>query len=494
MQPVYDGRRSGARSSAPGVLDRGRLIASLVVVLTALSWVLLAVPANAAGVPTNISPPTISGTPQEGQTLIEVHGSWANQPTSYSYHWQRCDSAGGNCAPISGATARTYALTGVDVGNTIVVKETAKNAAGAGKPASSAPTAVVTASTTKAASVTTLLTSPTAPVVNEAVMLVAAVNSSDIASVASGAVRFLNGGSAIAGCANVPVNPAGQSVIATCQTWFAAFTAQLSAVFSPGAGGTVSPSTSPTVSLIIGQDATSTSVYVSNSVGVGASTTYAATVSASPGRLGTLQPTGTVTFFDAGQPIGTCRRQLLTNAGATCTVTYDAPGSHSISAQYGGDANFRNSSAPVEPVTVVKLPARVLGLLTPTMQWTFDAMTGYTKVITLLVNGASGATVTTTCHGRGCPFTRRATLVTRSKSCARSRIRTCPGPGTIDVAPGFVDRRLAVGAQITVAITRPGWIGKYYRFTVRAHRPPRVQIACLAPGSVRPGVSCRGGS
>ena len=135
----YDVRVAGARSSAHGVLDRGLLAASLVVVSTVLGWVLLAAPANAAGVPMNISPPTILGTPQEGQTLTEVHGSWTNQPTSYSYHWQRCDSAGSACVAISGATTQTYRLTGVDVGHAIVVKETAHDAAGASKGASSLP-------------------------------------------------------------------------------------------------------------------------------------------------------------------------------------------------------------------------------------------------------------------------------------------------------------------------------------------------------------------
>jgi hypothetical protein len=58
------------------------------------------------------------------------------------------------------------------------------------------------------------------------------------------------------------------------------------------------------------------------------------------------------------------------------------------------------------------------------------------------------------------------------------------------LAPVFHNRRLAVGAQITVAITRPLWIGKYYQFTIRARRAPRVRIACLAPGAVRPRFGC----
>ena len=50
----------------------------------------------------NTSPPTISGTAQDGQTLSASTGSWSGSPTSYAYQWQRCDSSGANCANVSG--------------------------------------------------------------------------------------------------------------------------------------------------------------------------------------------------------------------------------------------------------------------------------------------------------------------------------------------------------------------------------------------------------
>src|SRR5205823_1056341 len=78
--------------------------------------------------PSNTSPPTITGTAQQGQTLTEAHRSWANEPTSYAYQWQQCDSAGANCSAITGATSQTYVLVAEDVGRTIRVQETASNA------------------------------------------------------------------------------------------------------------------------------------------------------------------------------------------------------------------------------------------------------------------------------------------------------------------------------------------------------------------------------
>jgi hypothetical protein len=96
------------------------------------------------GVPQNTSPPTVSGTPQQGQTLSGTRGTWSDAPTDYNDFWVRCDSTGGSCANISGANARTYLLKGVDVGNTIRFKVQAKNADGS-SATSSVPTAVITA-------------------------------------------------------------------------------------------------------------------------------------------------------------------------------------------------------------------------------------------------------------------------------------------------------------------------------------------------------------
>jgi hypothetical protein len=92
--------------------------------------------------PSNTSPPTISGTAIQGQVLTESHGTWNNNPTSFTYQWQDCDGSGNNCSNISGATGQTYTLAASDVGHRIVAVETATNSTGA-TAASSAATAVV---------------------------------------------------------------------------------------------------------------------------------------------------------------------------------------------------------------------------------------------------------------------------------------------------------------------------------------------------------------
>ena len=99
--------------------------------------------AAAAGPPRNTTAPSISGTPQVGQTLTANNGTWVGQqPVSYAYHWRRCDTTGSHCSDISGATAKTYVLTSADLGTTVRVRVTARNARGAAST-TSPPTGVV---------------------------------------------------------------------------------------------------------------------------------------------------------------------------------------------------------------------------------------------------------------------------------------------------------------------------------------------------------------
>ncbi|MEP7334942.1 MAG: hypothetical protein ABI717_04100 [Actinomycetota bacterium] len=95
-----------------------------------------------AAAPRNTALPTISGTLREGETLTANPGVWeGTQPISFAYQWQRCDSNGGNCASIAGATSRTYTVSAADVSRSVRVVVTAKNSSGS-RAATSAPTGV----------------------------------------------------------------------------------------------------------------------------------------------------------------------------------------------------------------------------------------------------------------------------------------------------------------------------------------------------------------
>jgi len=119
-----------------------RLKAILTVVLLGAALLTGVATARTAAVPNNTSPPTITGTAREGNTLTAHNGSWANAPTSFTYQWQRCGADGTGCADITGATNQTYTLTSADADHTVRVQVTAKNADGQ-STANSAPTDVV---------------------------------------------------------------------------------------------------------------------------------------------------------------------------------------------------------------------------------------------------------------------------------------------------------------------------------------------------------------
>ena len=76
---------------------------------------------------TNTSPPTVSGTLVEGKTVTASTGEWTPKPDKYTYQWQRCSAAGGECVNISGQTSSTYKLASSDAGKTIRVRVAAKN-------------------------------------------------------------------------------------------------------------------------------------------------------------------------------------------------------------------------------------------------------------------------------------------------------------------------------------------------------------------------------
>jgi hypothetical protein len=84
--------------------------------------------------PTNNTGPTIAGTPAEHQPLTETAGAWTGDQ-SVTVRWERCaDNSTNNCTAITGAPTTpgsSYTLTFADVGHYLVVVETADDGTGA---------------------------------------------------------------------------------------------------------------------------------------------------------------------------------------------------------------------------------------------------------------------------------------------------------------------------------------------------------------------------
>jgi hypothetical protein len=374
------------------------------------------------------------------------------------------------------------------------VLETATNAGGAGTPVDSAQTPAVTLNP----STTDLLALPSSPVTNQALSLIATVTSSFASISPAGTVSFYNGGAPIGGCASLPVTSLNQSLHTVCPATFSASSSpeRLTAVFTPDAGSSLAGSVSPSVSLTIGQDSTSTALDVSNpTVFAGSKATYMATVTML--HTGPFQPTGSVEFLDRGQPISSCSSQPLVSSrgsgSAQCTVRYSNIRRHMITARYGGDAGFSGSASSQQVVSVERLPIHVRGTITSKISWTFLYTPSYTQVLSLLVRKANvGTTIVLKCHGRGCPFAGQSIRVTKVKVCSPKGSHRCvtEKSRTLDVSPRFGTSRLQLGTVLTVELIRHDWIGKAYIFSIRPRRGPRYQIRCLAPGSTRPGVGC----
>jgi fibronectin type III domain protein/NHL repeat-containing protein len=85
--------------------------------------------------PANSTPPTLTGTPEVGDTLTADPGTWQGTSLTYSYQWLRDGIA------VSGATNTTYVPTSNDVGHQFSVQVTASNDVGSVAAASTNVTA-----------------------------------------------------------------------------------------------------------------------------------------------------------------------------------------------------------------------------------------------------------------------------------------------------------------------------------------------------------------
>jgi hypothetical protein len=158
--------------------------------------------------PSNTALPVLGGSAVQGQALVTSAGSWTNGPASYTYQWEDCDSSGGSCQIIGGATTSSYALAAGDVGHTVRAVVTAHNDGGPGS-ATSAPSSVVTGNTGVSCSQT----------VGSEAAIVSAVGSAPggstvcIAGGSYGAMTWTGGGSRTSPVTVVPVP--GASVVFT---------------------------------------------------------------------------------------------------------------------------------------------------------------------------------------------------------------------------------------------------------------------------------------
>lgn len=78
--------------------------------------------------PKSQTAPSITGKPVVGAQLVADVGTYGGGAVEkYTFQWRRCDSSGGSCTDISGATKQSYIATSTDQGKTLRVSVTARN-------------------------------------------------------------------------------------------------------------------------------------------------------------------------------------------------------------------------------------------------------------------------------------------------------------------------------------------------------------------------------
>ncbi len=122
------------------------------------------------------------------------------------------------------------------------------------------------------------------------------------------------------------------------------------------AGDSATGPGSATLTVTVNKASTTTTVSASpSSVAPGGTVTLTARVNGS-------NATGTVTFSEAGRSLGS---SSLSNGVASIQTTFTSPGTHSVTASYGGDANFAASTSSAIAVAVGQPPATTTLTVSP---------------------------------------------------------------------------------------------------------------------------------
>jgi Big-like domain-containing protein len=295
---------------------------------------------------------------------------------------------------LNASAQATFATSSLAVGSHTITASYSGDAANA---ASISSPLTQTVSTSNMSSSTTLVSSQNPSAFNESVTFTATVTTTS--GTPTGTVTFRNG-TATLGTGTLS---AGTATLTT--TKLTVGTHSITAVYSGDAN--FAGSTSTALPQAVNKAASTISVVSSaNPSGLAQAVTFMATVK--PATSGT--PTGTVTFKDGTTLIGT---GTLSGGKAKLTTAALALGSHSITASYGGDANFTASTSAILTQTVKSTTS------TTTASSLNPSTFGQTVTFTATVTTTSGTPTGTVTFKNG-----SATLGTGSLSAATATFTT----------------------------------------------------------------------
>ena len=99
---------------------------------------------------------------------------------------------------------------------------------------------------------------------------------------------------------------------------------------------------------------------------------------------------------------------------------------------------------------------------------TFERNGSNTELIGLAVGDVpAGSKVSLTCSGASCPFASRSFNMKNDVK-------------TLALTDMFVDPDLQPGIILQIQVTKPGWIGKSFKYEIMSSTDPRATTECLA--------------
>ena len=181
----------------------------------------------------------------------------------------------------------------------------------------------------------------------------------------------------------------------------------------------------------------------------GQSVTLTASISGTAGA-----PTGSVTFLDGATAVAGCNAEAIFNGTATCVTSAIAAGTHSITAQYGGDASYNAKTSAATSLTVnIQKVAPAVALASSLN----PSVTGQAISFTVAVTGSSGtATGSVTFRDGTTPIAACApvALASGNASCTTSALTTGTHSITADYA-GDANYNAASSNTITQTVNAP---------------------------------------
>jgi hypothetical protein len=176
----------------------------------------------------------------------------------------------------------------------------------------------------------------------------------------------------------------------------------------------------------------------------GATVTLTATVTASA----TGTPTGTVTFLDGTTALGAS--SVNSSGVATFVASTLAAGTHSLTAQYGGDANFALSTSPVLSQVVQIVQSTTITALSPPSAASYGTPVTFTGTVTSSSSGEPTGTISfldgTTVLGTGTLNSKGVATLTTATLTVGTHSITCRYAGSANFAS-------SISAAMTETVT-----------------------------------------